>query len=113
MFPLVFPTSINVSCINRRDKKGVLRQKAFLRDRKKYTESLNGAEFNLVSEYEDVLKNAVGLTYLNDGYVGLIMLPGQNYITIMNGKFSATDIFHQAYASTHHLLQLLSNNSFL
>ena len=99
-FPLVFPTSINVSCIDRRDKKGVLRQKAFLRDRKKYTESLNGAEFNSVSEYEDVLKNAVGLTDLNDGYVGFILLPGQNYITIMNGKFSATDIVNQAVLQT-------------
>ena len=100
IFDKFFPNKTIVRCIDRRDKKGVLRQKHWLRSRKQHTIKLNGAEFTSVEDYKDILHYAVGVQDLDENHVGLILLPGDNYITIMNGNFPADDVVSLAIMHT-------------
>lgn len=104
LFPDVFPSVIKMQTIDRRDRKGVLRQKSFLSKRKQFIKSLNGAEFNTPSQYVDILDRSIGVTDLDDGHVGIILLPGNNYITMMNGKFPASDVVNQAIKDTEDMM---------
>lgn len=105
--PRFFPNILKVKSIDVRDvDTNSIKRKGCNDRRKQYIKSLNGAEFSSVEDYEDLLGFAVGTHSFNDNDVGLILLPGNNYITIMNGFFPADDIVKQAIDDTKQMSTL-------